>query len=73
MLKKLAQLNIKIAWKGKNIKECGVDQKTGKVLVRIDPKYFRPTEVDFLKGDASKARKILGCDLKHHFLILLKK
>ena len=67
-----AQLNIKISWKGKNIKECGVDQKTGKVLVRVDPKYFRPTEVDFLKGDASKARKILGWRPKTSFYDLVK-
>ncbi len=49
-----------IAWRGSGIQEEGIDTKTGDVRVRIDPKYFRPTEVDFLHGDPSKAKKILG-------------
>lgn len=49
-----------IAWRGSGIQEEGIDTKTGNVRVRIDPKYFRPTEVDFLHGDPSKAKKILG-------------
>ncbi|MCR4311411.1 MAG: GDP-mannose 4,6-dehydratase, partial [Candidatus Taylorbacteria bacterium] len=46
-------------WKGKGAKEQGVDKKTKKVLVVIDPRYFRPVEVDSLLGDASKAKKNL--------------
>src|SRR5262245_16521368 len=55
-----AYVGRKIVWRGKGIKETGVDAKTGAVLVKIDPRYFRPTEVDALCGDASKARKKLG-------------
>lgn len=49
-----------IVWKGAGVEETGVDQKTGKTLVKIDPRYFRPTEVDFLLGDPRKAREKLG-------------
>jgi GDPmannose 4,6-dehydratase len=49
-----------IVWKGEGADEVGFSDLTGKALVSIDPKYFRPTEVDFLKGDASKARRVLG-------------
>jgi len=55
-----AETGRKIAWRGKGIDEQGVDDKTGDVLVKIDPRYFRPTEVDLLLGDPSKARKVLG-------------
>jgi GDPmannose 4,6-dehydratase len=50
----------RIEWRGKGVKEQGVDARTGDVLVAIDPRYFRPTEVDELLGDASKARAKLG-------------
>jgi GDPmannose 4,6-dehydratase len=50
----------KIEWRGKGVDEAGLDAKTGEELVRIDPRYFRPTEVDELLGDASKARAKLG-------------
>jgi GDPmannose 4,6-dehydratase len=53
------ELGIQVSWKGKGEKECGVDQK-GRRIVAIDPRHFRPTEVDSLLGDASKARKKLG-------------
>src|SRR3989344_3045150 len=53
-------LEIDLVWKGKGLKEKGVDKKTGKVIVEIDSNYFRPNEVDLLLGDSSKARKILG-------------
>ncbi len=49
-----------IVWKGKGVKEKGVDKKTGKVLIEIDAHYFRPAEVDILLGDYSKAKKELG-------------
>ena len=55
-----SESNIKIEWKGKAAAETGVDAKSGRVLVEIDPRYFRPTEVDFLLGDPTKARKVLG-------------
>ncbi len=53
-------LDMSIVWQGSEVDEIGIDQKTGKILVRIDPHYFRPTEVDLLIGDASKARVLLG-------------
>ncbi len=52
-------LNINILWKGKGVKEVGFDKKTRKVLVRVNKRFFRPNEIHHLKGDASKARKIL--------------
>ena len=48
-----------LAWEGKGIEEVGVDRKSGRTIVEIDPKYFRPAEVDLLLGDASKARRLL--------------
>jgi GDPmannose 4,6-dehydratase len=53
-------LGMKIVWKGSGIDEIGVDTVSGKTLVRVDPRYFRPTEVDSLLGDASKANNKLG-------------
>jgi len=53
-------LNMPLEWKGSGVDETGIDKKTGKTVVRIDPKYFRPTEVDLLLGDPGKAAKKLG-------------
>jgi GDPmannose 4,6-dehydratase len=53
-------LGFDIEWRGKGVEETGVDAKTGRVLVRIDARYFRPAEVESLLGDASKARARLG-------------
>jgi GDPmannose 4,6-dehydratase len=50
----------RIAWKGMGKEEVGVDAGTGQELVLVDPRYFRPTEIDNLLGDASKAQRILG-------------
>ena len=55
--KTFLQLGIKIIWKGKGLNEKGINEKTGKTLVKIDSRYFRPTEVDLLIGDATKAKK----------------
>lgn len=49
-----------IVWQGKGVEEKGVDQATGQVLIEVDPRYFRPTEVDLLIGDPTKAREKLG-------------
>ena len=57
----------KIAWRGAGTQEQGVDAKTCDVMVSIDPRYFRPTEVDFLLGDPSKAHKKLGWKHKTSF------
>lgn len=53
-----------LEWRGEGIEEVGVDQKTGLVLVAVDPRYCRPTEVDQLVGDPSKAKRILGWEAK---------
>ena len=55
-----AEAGITIAWRGTGREEVAVDTKTGATLVEIDPRYFRPTEVDRLVGDATKAREKLG-------------
>lgn len=55
-----AHVGIDIAWKGEGMDEVGYDKNTGKELIFVDPRYFRPAEVDFLIGDASKAHNILG-------------
>ena len=54
--KAFAQIGRTIEWRGNGADERGIDKATGEVLVEIDPRYFRPTEVDLLLGDASKAR-----------------
>ena len=55
-----AEVGVTIDWKGSGIDEEGIDAKSGKTLVKVDPRYFRPTEVDLLLGDPSKAEKMLG-------------
>lgn len=55
-----AEINISILWQGAGVNEEGRDAVTGKTLIKIDPRYFRPTEVDLLLGDARKARTLLG-------------
>ncbi|MGL1890239.1 MAG: GDP-mannose 4,6-dehydratase [Spirochaetaceae bacterium] len=54
------EAGIELKWEGKGVDEKGIDIKTGKILVEVDPKYFRPTEVEQLLGDPSKARDVLG-------------
>jgi GDPmannose 4,6-dehydratase len=54
------RLGIDLDWRGDGIDEHAIDKATGKTVVRVDPRYFRPTEVDTLLGDASKARRQLG-------------
>lgn len=66
------QLGIDLVWQGSGVEEKGVDKKTGETLVEIDPKYFRPAEVDLLIGDASKAKKVLGWEPKIKFKELVK-
>lgn len=62
----------KIDWKGRGKTETGIDAKTGDVLVEIDPRYFRPTEVDLLQGDPTKARTKLGWTHKTSFQDLVR-
>jgi GDPmannose 4,6-dehydratase len=67
-----AELGMQIAWNGKGIDEQGIDAKTGRVIVKVDPRYFRPTEVETLLGDPSKARKQLGWTPEHTFQDLVR-
>jgi GDPmannose 4,6-dehydratase len=57
----------RIVWRGEGVDEVGVDEKSGKVIVAVDPNYFRPTEVEVLLGDASKAKDKLGWQAKTTF------
>ena len=61
------QLGISIRWEGKGIREKGINKENNKTIVAVDPSYFRPTEVDNLLGDASKARKKLGWEPRISF------
>ncbi len=63
---------ISIKWEGKGVNEKGIDAATGKTIIEIDERYFRPTEVDLLIGDASKAEKELGWKPKYTLEELIK-
>jgi GDPmannose 4,6-dehydratase len=65
-------LGYELIWKGKNINEVGYDKITNKELIVINPKYYRPTDVNFLKGDASKIREILNWKTDITFSMLIK-
>ena len=67
-----AELGIDLQWEGSGVHEKGVCKKTGKVIVEIDPEYFRPTEVEQLLGDYSKAKNTLGWEPKVTFKELVK-
>jgi GDPmannose 4,6-dehydratase len=66
------EVGIEIEWKGKEASEKGYNKSTGKVVVEIDEKYYRPAEVDLLVGDASKAKKVLGWEPKRNVAQLCK-
>ena len=70
--KAFAQIGRTIEWRGTGADERGIDKATGEVLVEIDPRYFRPTEVAALQGDATKARRALGWSHKTSFDTLIK-
>jgi GDPmannose 4,6-dehydratase len=67
-----AELDMKIEWFGKGLEEQGVDTATGRAVVKIDPRYFRPTEVDTLLGDPSKAKAKLGWKAETDFPTLVR-
>ena len=60
-------LGMRVEWRGSGVEEQGVDAVSGKAVVKIDPRYFRPTEVDTLLGDPSKAKATLGWSAKTSF------
>jgi GDPmannose 4,6-dehydratase len=67
-----AHVGRRVEWRGTGVNETGVDAATGKTVVRIDPRYFRPTEVDLLVGDATKARTELGWQPQTSFAELVR-
>ncbi len=70
--KAFKHVDMSIRWEGEGIDEIGTDEKTGRIVVRIDPKYFRPAEVDILLGDPTKAHERLGWHRKVSFDALIK-
>jgi GDPmannose 4,6-dehydratase len=68
-----AEAGIELVWQGTGLDETARDRKTGETRIRIDPRYFRPTEVDLLIGDASKARDVLGWEPRTTFRELIEK
>jgi GDPmannose 4,6-dehydratase len=62
-----SRLGMELKWQGTGVHEKGIDAKTGKIVIEIDPKYFRPTEVDLLLGDPTKAKTKLGWEPKVTF------
>ena len=66
------EVGIAIKWEGKNNQEKGIDESTGNVLVEVDPNYYRPTEVDLLVGDATKAKEQLNWEPKVTVSLLVK-
>ncbi len=67
-----AELGYTIEWQGEGVNEKGIDKATGKVLVEVDPRYFRPAEVELLWGDSTKARTELGWKPSYSFMDLVK-
>lgn len=67
------ELEIEIAWEGEGVNEIGIDKKTGTTIIKINPQYFRPTEVDLLLGDPTKAKEKLGWEATIKFAELAKR
>ncbi|BDW83631.1 GDP-mannose 4,6-dehydratase [Erythrobacter sp. Dej080120_24] len=67
-----AQLGMDIAWEGEGVDEKGIDTRTGNTIVQVNPKFFRPAEVDLLLGDASRAQDELGWERKVSFAQLVE-
>ena len=65
-------VSINISWKGKGLKEIGYDKKTNRTYIKIDKKYFRPQEVDHLRGDFKKAKRLLKWEPKIKFKEMIK-
>jgi len=66
------RLGFDLVWQGEDVEEVGVDKKTGNIIIKIDPVYFRPAEVDLLIGDPAKAKKIMGWEPKVKFKELVE-
>ncbi|KAF5313390.1 hypothetical protein D9611_008551 [Ephemerocybe angulata] len=70
--KAFGHVGVKIRWEGKDVDEHAIDVDTGKVIVRVDPKYFRPAEVELLHGNPAKAERVLGWKRRVDFDSLVK-
>ncbi|HNW25531.1 MAG TPA: GDP-mannose 4,6-dehydratase [Candidatus Gastranaerophilaceae bacterium] len=66
------EVGIDLEWKGRGVGEKGIDKATGKTVIEVDPRYFRPTEVDLLLGDATKAQRRLGWKPKYDLKTLIE-
>lgn len=66
------RLGFELEWQGEDVEEVGIDKKTGNIIIKIDPAYFRPAEVDLLIGDPAKAKKIMGWEPKVKFKELVE-
>jgi GDPmannose 4,6-dehydratase len=64
-------LEFDIEWSGRGDRECGIDRRSGRAIVRVNPAFYRPAEVELLIGDASKARRVLGWERKVGFRLLV--
>ena len=67
-----AELGMAIRWQGSGIDEVGIDEATGRTVVAVDPRYYRPTEVETLLGDPSRAKQRLGWEPKVTFRELVR-
>jgi GDPmannose 4,6-dehydratase len=67
-----AYAGLPLEWKGSGVDEVGVSVEDGRVLVAVDPRYFRPAEVELLLGDATKARTVLGWEPRTSFRLLVE-
>uniref|UniRef100_A0AC35TK38 GDP-mannose 4,6-dehydratase n=1 Tax=Rhabditophanes sp. KR3021 TaxID=114890 RepID=A0AC35TK38_9BILA len=63
---------MELEWRGEGVDEVGIEKGTKNVRIKIDPRYYRPTEVDLLIGDATKAKTILGWEAKTQLVDLVK-
>lgn len=66
------QSSILCRWEGKDEKEVGIEEGTDIIRIRVNPKYYRPTEVEYLQGDCSKAKKLLGWTPATDFATLVR-
>jgi GDPmannose 4,6-dehydratase len=65
-------IGVDIIWMGEGVNEVGIDKKTNQIIIKVDSKYFRPSEVDILLGDSTKAKNILDWEAKIRFKELVK-
>lgn len=68
-----SEVGMALVWEGEGVGEKGIDRKTGKTVIVVDPVYYRPTEVDLLQGDAAKARRVLGWEPSTSLEALVKR